>query len=108
MLRSADHQRVQLDRLRRHKARSTFFVLGDVAGKGISAALLMATIQSSFRSQIRGSLERLVPGSGPVLDRVLRVDERHGHADDAEEVIGHLKEPPRAVVAPQPAPSASR
>lgn len=31
--------------------------IGDVAGKGISAALLMATVQSSFRSQIRGSLE---------------------------------------------------
>lgn len=31
--------------------------IGDVAGKGISAALLMATVQSSFRSHIRGSLE---------------------------------------------------
>ncbi|MBC8168020.1 MAG: SpoIIE family protein phosphatase [Bryobacteraceae bacterium] len=27
--------------------------IGDVAGKGISAALLMATVQSSFRSQLR-------------------------------------------------------
>ncbi|HYO83602.1 MAG TPA: SpoIIE family protein phosphatase, partial [Bryobacteraceae bacterium] len=34
--------------------------IGDVAGKGISAALLMATIQSSFRSQLRGSLEMAV------------------------------------------------
>ena len=34
--------------------------IGDVAGKGISAALLMATVQSSFRSQIRGSLELAV------------------------------------------------
>jgi sigma-B regulation protein RsbU (phosphoserine phosphatase) len=34
--------------------------IGDVAGKGISAALLMATVQSSFRSQIRGSLEMAV------------------------------------------------
>jgi phosphoserine phosphatase RsbU/P len=32
-------------------------VIGDVAGKGISAALLMATVQSSFRAQLRGSLE---------------------------------------------------
>jgi sigma-B regulation protein RsbU (phosphoserine phosphatase) len=28
-------------------------VMGDVAGKGISAALLMATVQSSFRAQVR-------------------------------------------------------
>lgn len=28
--------------------------LGDVAGKGVSAALLMATIQSSFRTQLQG------------------------------------------------------
>ncbi len=31
--------------------------IGDVAGKGISAALLMATLQSSLRTQIRGYLE---------------------------------------------------
>lgn len=31
--------------------------VGDVAGKGISAALLMATVQSSFRTQIRACLE---------------------------------------------------
>ena len=37
-------------------------VIGDVAGKGISAALLMATVQSSFRAQLRGSLE-LAAGS---------------------------------------------
>jgi phosphoserine phosphatase RsbU/P len=30
---------------------------GDVAGKGISAALLMATVQSSFRTQIQACLE---------------------------------------------------
>jgi sigma-B regulation protein RsbU (phosphoserine phosphatase) len=30
---------------------------GDVAGKGISAALLMATVQSAFRTQIRACLE---------------------------------------------------
>ncbi|HYP07146.1 MAG TPA: SpoIIE family protein phosphatase [Bryobacteraceae bacterium] len=38
-------------------------VVGDVAGKGISAALLMATVQSSFRAQLRGSLE-LAAGAG--------------------------------------------
>ncbi len=31
------------------------FTMGDVAGKGISAALLMATVQSSFRSQIQNA-----------------------------------------------------
>jgi sigma-B regulation protein RsbU (phosphoserine phosphatase) len=31
--------------------------LGDVAGKGISAALLMATVGSSLRTQLRNSLE---------------------------------------------------
>lgn len=31
--------------------------VGDVAGKGISAALLMATVQSSFRTQIRACTE---------------------------------------------------
>lgn len=31
--------------------------IGDVAGKGISAALLMATLQSSLRTQIRACLE---------------------------------------------------
>ncbi len=32
-------------------------VLGDVAGKGISAALLMATLQSAMRSQLRHCME---------------------------------------------------
>jgi len=33
-------------------------LLGDVAGKGISAALLMATIQSSFRALVREGMDR--------------------------------------------------
>lgn len=36
--------------------------IGDVAGKGISAALLMATLQSSLRTELRGSLEVAVVG----------------------------------------------
>lgn len=32
--------------------------IGDVAGKGISAALLMATVQSSLRTELRTSLEK--------------------------------------------------
>ena len=31
--------------------------VGDVAGKGISAALLMATLQSSLRTEFRASIE---------------------------------------------------
>ena len=38
-------------------ANNVAIAIGDVAGKGISAALLMATVQSSFRSQIRGSCD---------------------------------------------------
>lgn len=38
-------------------------LVGDVAGKGISAALLMATIQSTFRAQVRALLEVGAPCS---------------------------------------------
>ncbi|MCW5981264.1 MAG: SpoIIE family protein phosphatase [Bryobacteraceae bacterium] len=37
---------------------SAVVAIGDVAGKGISAALLMATLQSSLRTQVRVCLER--------------------------------------------------
>lgn len=37
--------------------------IGDVAGKGISAALLMATVQASLRTQIRGCLENAARGA---------------------------------------------
>lgn len=41
--------------------------IGDVAGKGISAALLMATLQSSLRSQLQSALEiGATAGDGPV------------------------------------------
>jgi len=36
---------------------SAAIAMGDVAGKGISAALLMATVQSSFRTELRGAVE---------------------------------------------------
>ncbi len=40
--------------------------IGDVAGKGISAALLMATLQSSLRSQLQSALEiAATAGDGP-------------------------------------------
>lgn len=38
--------------------------IGDVAGKGISAALLMATVQASLRTQIRSCLESAAPAPG--------------------------------------------
>jgi phosphoserine phosphatase RsbU/P len=40
--------------------------IGDVAGKGISAALLMATIQSAMRMELRSSLELAAPSHQPV------------------------------------------
>ena len=38
--------------------------VGDVAGKGISAALLMATLQSSLRTELRGSTEAAAAAVG--------------------------------------------
>jgi phosphoserine phosphatase RsbU/P len=38
--------------------------IGDVAGKGISAALLMATVQSSLRTELRASLELATAAPG--------------------------------------------
>ncbi|MBI3210526.1 MAG: SpoIIE family protein phosphatase [Candidatus Solibacter usitatus] len=37
-------------------SRQVVIAIGDVAGKGISAALLMATVQSALRTEIRGQL----------------------------------------------------
>ncbi len=44
--------------------------IGDVAGKGISAALLMATLQSSLRTELRGSVEvATAAGNGSHVQR---------------------------------------
>jgi sigma-B regulation protein RsbU (phosphoserine phosphatase) len=40
--------------------------IGDVAGKGISAALLMASIQSAMRMELRASLEFATPSPTPL------------------------------------------
>ena len=40
--------------------------IGDVAGKGISAALLMASIQSAMRMELRSSIELAAPSNRPV------------------------------------------
>jgi sigma-B regulation protein RsbU (phosphoserine phosphatase) len=39
------------------EARKLAFAIGDVAGKGISAALLMATVQAALRAQIRTGVD---------------------------------------------------
>jgi len=45
--------------------------IGDVAGKGISAALLMATVQASLRTQIRACLDSAgAAGAGAAYDLV--------------------------------------
>lgn len=43
--------------------------IGDVAGKGISAALLMATIQSAMRMELRGIVGKAAP-SGQTVQRL--------------------------------------
>jgi phosphoserine phosphatase RsbU/P len=50
-----DYQRLSANRLA--------FAIGDVAGKGISAALLMAGIQSAMRMELRASLEPATPSA---------------------------------------------
>jgi len=58
------------------------FVLGDVSGKGVPAALLMANLQACFRSQPREMLER------PVV--LLEAVNRHFHASTAAERFATL------------------
>jgi sigma-B regulation protein RsbU (phosphoserine phosphatase) len=43
---------------------SVALAIGDVAGKGISAALLMATVESSVRTQIRHCLDAMATAGG--------------------------------------------
>jgi len=52
-----DYQHLEEERLA--------LAIGDVAGKGISAALLMATVQSSMRAQLRGWRELEAGGAAP-------------------------------------------
>lgn len=56
-----DYQRLGEDKLA--------LAIGDVAGKGISAALLMATIQSAMRMEVRSALEMAAP-EGRVVHRL--------------------------------------
>ena len=58
---------------------SAVLAIGDVAGKGISAALLMATLQSSLRTQVRASLEKATA-------------EGEGYIISTSQFVGHLNE----------------
>lgn len=53
-----DYQRIGASRIA--------FAIGDVAGKGISAALLMATIQAALRAQVGPSTPLIMDDCGPI------------------------------------------
>jgi len=65
--------------------------IGDVAGKGISAALLMATLQSAMRSQLRHCVEMMetAPGAGdrqlPSTARLMSNLNQHLYASTSPE-----------------------
>jgi sigma-B regulation protein RsbU (phosphoserine phosphatase) len=61
--------------------------IGDVAGKGISAALLMATLQSSMRSQLRQCIEAIKDG--------------REHTISASKLISNLNQQVYASTAPE-------
>jgi len=56
--------------------------MGDVAGKGISAALLMATLQSSLRAQLRSTLEVAAPSNAPGRPRHFSTAQLVGELND--------------------------
>ncbi len=60
--------------------------MGDVAGKGISAALLMATLQSALRTQLRHSIDNPIENGAPIStsNLVSRLNV-HLHAQTAPE-----------------------
>ncbi len=66
--------------------------LGDVAGKGISAALLMATLQSSLRTELRGNFELAVAAGG---------GSQSTGALSTATLVGHLNEHLYANTAPE-------
>lgn len=65
--------------------------IGDVAGKGISAALLMATLQSSLRTDLRNSLELAVAaGNGQRVKTI-----------STAQLVSHLNEHLHAYTSPE-------
>jgi len=65
--------------------------IGDVAGKGISAALLMATIQSAMRMELRSSLEMAAPSHVPL----------NGHRLSTARMVTELNQQLHATTAPE-------
>lgn len=65
---------------------SAVLAIGDVAGKGISAALLMATLQAALRTHVRACLERAAGGVDAVsTSRVVTELNQQLYADTAPE-----------------------
>ncbi len=56
--------------------------MGDVAGKGISAALLMATLQSSLRAQLRSTIEVAAPSGARAKPRHFSTAQLVGELND--------------------------
>ena len=78
-----DYQRLSANRLA--------FAIGDVAGKGISAALLMAGIQSAMRMELRGSLELAQPSHGGA----------NGHRLSTARLVSELNQQLHATTSPE-------
>jgi sigma-B regulation protein RsbU (phosphoserine phosphatase) len=78
-----DYQRLSANRLA--------FAIGDVAGKGISAALLMAGIQSAMRMELRASLELAVPSYGVA----------NGHRLSTARLVSELNQQLHATTSPE-------
>lgn len=73
-----DYQRLDEDRVT--------IAIGDVAGKGISAALLMATVQSSLRTQVRHCLDaRTGADLGIATSKLVSDLNKHLHANTTPE-----------------------
>lgn len=68
-----DYRRIAFDKIA--------LAIGDVAGKGISAALLMATIQSAFRSRIQDAVNKTEVSTAEVVTQL----NQHLHANTPPE-----------------------
>jgi phosphoserine phosphatase RsbU/P len=78
-----DYQRLSANRLA--------FAIGDVAGKGISAALLMAGIQSAMRMELRGSQDFANPPQAST----------NGHRLSTARLVSELNQQLHATTSPE-------
>jgi sigma-B regulation protein RsbU (phosphoserine phosphatase) len=78
-----DYQRLSANRLA--------FAIGDVAGKGISAALLMAGIQSAMRMELRGSQDFTTPPQAS----------KNGHRLSTARLVSELNQQLHATTSPE-------